>query len=147
MMSVVTTLWLVTDFLISCFIERKLITYPEFLAKFPQLLNLRPLLHGGSCWTRRERRLMRMWTFEKDRLDECCQNIQNSEIGFHFYWCISNWAELKDLFPVFSLYHFKVTHTPLLPLLSSVLLGLSTERSFAAAPRISFTVETRQVGN
>lgn len=86
MMSGVMALRLVTDFLISCVIERKLITYPEFLAKFPQLLNLRPLLHRGSCWTRREKRLMRMWTFEKERLDECCQNIQNSEIGFHFYW-------------------------------------------------------------
>lgn len=86
MMSGVTALRLVTDFLISRFIERKVITYPEFLAKFPQLLNLRPLLHRGSWWTRRERRLMRTWTLEKDRLGECCQNIQDSEIGFHFYW-------------------------------------------------------------
>lgn len=40
--------WLVTDFLISRFIERRLNSYPEFLAKFPQLLNLWPLLNWGS---------------------------------------------------------------------------------------------------
>ena len=38
-----------------------------------------------------------------------------------------------------------LVHKPLLLLLSSVLLGLSAERSFAAAPRISFTEKTRQM--
>lgn len=111
MMSGVMALRLVTDFLISCFIERKLITYPEFLAKFPQLLNLRPLLHGGSWRTRRERGLMRMWTFEKETRWMLLKHTEQRNWIPFLLTCVSNWAELKDLFPVFSLYHFKVTHT------------------------------------
>lgn len=54
-----------------------------------------------------------------------------TQTGIHFYLYVFP----IELFVVH-------THTPLLLLPSSVLLGLSTERSFAAAPRISFTVGT-----
>lgn len=45
--------WLMTDFLISRFTERRLNSYPEFLAKFPQLLNLCPLLNWRSLVEKR----------------------------------------------------------------------------------------------
>lgn len=118
-MSQVTASWLATDFLISRLIEKKLNSYPEFLAKFPELLNLWPLLNRGGWWRREETKVNEDVNISKPKtwckLSKTNKHTYTGNETRHtiIFGRLMLVSKLRDLVPAFSQYQLKVFCTHL----------------------------------